>query len=702
MEAATIVAHADIEAAAAAIASALGGRRAGNGWKCHCPVPGHGKGRGDQNPSLSVWVENGRLMVRCHAGCPRRAVVEELRRRGLWPEADNGESRRIVAVYDYTDENGRLLHQTLRFEPKAFAQRAACPRGGGCPGVTKDGKPLCYRDDEGRWWHRSLDGVRTVLYRLPEVLAAVQAGQRVYIVEGEKDVESLRALGLVATTAPMGAGKWRPEYSEALRGAHVVIIPDRDEPGRRHAEQVARSLYGVAVSVKVLELPGDVVKDVSNWLQAGGTREELERLADEAPEWTPSAISVSDVDEIEPALPTPPPSPDPAAFHGLAGEVVEAFDPYTEADPVAVLAQFLVVFGNVIGRTAHVRVGADRHHGNLFVCLVGPSARGRKGSSWRLVAELFEAATPGYIAEHVANGLSSGEGLIWAVRDPVSEEDQGVADKRLLVVEEEFASPIRVMRREGNTLSPVLRRAWDGGVLRILTKNTPAKATGAHVSIIGHITSQELRRNLSETEAANGFANRFLWLWVHRSKLLPDGAEVPEEAYHRIVPKLRAAIEFASSVGAVQRSKEAAEAWRRVYPALTEVRPGLFGAVTSRAEAQVLRLGLLYALLDRSPVIRLAHLRASLALWEYAEASARYIFGDATGDAIADEILEALRQSPDGLTRTQVRDIFQRNVPGHRIDRAIATLLELGLVEQRQEAGQRGRPATKLVAVSTT
>lgn len=622
---------------------------------------------------------------------------------GLWPANGTQEKApgRVIAVYNYVDEDGRLLHQTLRFEPKGFAQRAVCPRGGGCPGTTHDGKSLCYQDDEGRWWHRSLDGVQTVLYRLPEVLAAARAGQRIYVVEGEKDVESLRALRLVATTNPMGAGKWQESYSKALRGAHVVIIPDKDSPGRRHAEHVARSLYGVAASVRVLELPGDV-KHVSEWLAAGGTREELERLVDQAPEWTPPAVRVSDAEEAEPALPTPPPRPDPAAFHGLAGEVVEAFDPYTEADPVGLLAQFLVVFGNVIGQTAHIRVGADRHYGNLFACLVGPSARSRKGSSWRLVAELFEAAAPGYIADHVAGGLSSGEGLIWAIRDPVSEEDQGVADKRLLVVEEEFASPIRVMRREGNTLSPVLRRAWDGGVLRVLTKNSPAKATGAHVSIIGHITAQELRRNLSETEAANGFANRFLWLWVHRSKLLPDGAEVSEEVYHRLVPKLRAAIEFAGTVGAVPRSPEAAEAWRRVYPALTEVRPGLFGAVTSRAEAQVLRLSLLYALLDRSPVIRLAHLRASLALWEYAEDSARYIFGDATGDAVADEILEALRRSPDGLTRTQVRDLFQRNAPGHRIDRAVATLLELGLIEQRQETGQCGRPATKLIAVRTT
>ena len=210
------------------------------------------------------------------AGCSPEAILKAL---GLDGEEDgSSRTRRIVATYDYVDAEGRLLFQVVRFEPKHFLQRR--------------------RDGNGGWiWN--LDGVAPVLYRLPEALAAARHGGRVFVCEGEKDANNVRALGLVATTAPMGAGKWRDSYSEALRGAHVVILPDKDEPGRKHAEQVARSLHGVAASVKVLELPGDGVKDVSDWLAAGGTREELERLADEAPEWAPPANEPLPEDEDE-------------------------------------------------------------------------------------------------------------------------------------------------------------------------------------------------------------------------------------------------------------------------------------------------------------------------------------------------------------------------------------------------------------------
>jgi hypothetical protein len=134
----------------------------------------------------------------------------------------------------------------------------------------------------------------------------------------------------------------------------------------------------------------------------------------------------------------------------------------------------------------------------------------------------------------VLHGLSSGEGLIYAVRDRVDGEnkkgetvvfDQGVEDKRLLVLEAELAGVLKVMSREGNTLSPVIRQAWDDGALQTLTKNSPMKATEAHVSIIGHITRAELLRHLTETETANGFANRFIWIMVRRSKKLPFGGE---------------------------------------------------------------------------------------------------------------------------------------------------------------------------------
>lgn len=262
------------------LAEALGGRRAGAGWLAHCPVPGHGKGRGDVNPSLSIGEDNGKVLVKCMAGCSQADVIAALRRRNLWPGAEpEGSSHRIIATYDYVDAEGRLLFQVVRFEPKGFRQRRPDGKGG---------------------WVWNLNGVEPVLYRLPDVLAAVKAGQRVYVCEGEKDADNLRALGFVATTAPMGAGKWRSEYAEALRGAHVVILPDKDAPGRKHAQQVARSMQGVAASVRVLELPG-AGKDVSDWLAAGGTREALEAMANRAPEhgkppdWTPVLVRASEV-----------------------------------------------------------------------------------------------------------------------------------------------------------------------------------------------------------------------------------------------------------------------------------------------------------------------------------------------------------------------------------------------------------------------
>jgi Protein of unknown function (DUF3987) len=207
-------------------------------------------------------------------------------------------------------------------------------------------------------------------------------------------------------------------------------------------------------------------------------------------------------------------------------------EPHSEADPVALLGSLLCACGNAIGRGAHFRVGADVHHLKLFVAFVGRSSKARKGMSWGFVRGEMEQVDPTWAQDRVKSGLSSGEGLIHFVRDRVEGEDkrgelvvhdEGVEDKRLLVVEPELAGLLKTMSREGNTVSPVLRQAWDGAPLQTLTKNSPAKATNSHISVIGHITSDELLRDLRQTEAANGFANRFLWLLVKRSKVLPFG-----------------------------------------------------------------------------------------------------------------------------------------------------------------------------------
>jgi hypothetical protein len=390
-----------------------------------------------------------------------------------------------------------------------------------------------------------------------------------------------------------------------------------------------------------------------------------------------------------------PPSPGwPAplgadAYYGITGEVVRTIEPATEADPAALLVTFLVMAGNCIGRGPHALAEADRHGLNLFAVIVGDTAKGRKGTSKGRLLDLFQRADPEWAStEHVVSGLSSGEGLIWAVRDRRG-EDEGVADKRLLAVEAEFAATLKVLTREGNTLSPLVRLAWDTGNLRSLTKNSPAVATGAHISILAHITRDELLRHLTETEAGNGFANRFLFVLARRSRILPFGGEPP--AYGALVSRLRAALEAARSVGRLGWAACGAARWEAVYPALTDGEPGLLGAVTARAEAQVLRLAALYAVLDGSSEIRAPHLAAALAVWRYCRDSAAAIFGDATGDHVADRIMEALRQEPEGLTRTDISALFARHVSQPRIDAALALLRRLGRASGERSQG-RGRP----------
>jgi hypothetical protein len=334
---------------------------------------------------------------------------------------------------------------------------------------------------------------------------------------------------------------------------------------------------------------------------------------------------------------------------------------------------------------------------------VGDTSKGRKGMSWGYPRELMRAADERWIDERVLHGLSSGEGLIYAVRDRLEGEnkkgepvvfDEGVEDKRLLVLEAELAGVLKVMSREGNTLSPVIRQAWDDGALQTLAKNSSMKATEAHVSIIGHITKAELLRHLTETEAANGF----VWLMVRRSKELPFGGEWHKVDIAPLVRRLSSALEFGSAPVLVTWGDSARDIWREVYGPLSEGKVGLFGAVVGRAEAQVMRLAALYAVMGESHEIEGEHLLAALALWDYSEKSARYIFGDATGDPVADQIFNALRAAgKDGMTRTEISNLFGRNMSSERISQALSLLLVARRV-RRKTHKTGGRQAEKWFA----
>ncbi len=377
------------------------------------------------------------------------------------------------------------------------------------------------------------------------------------------------------------------------------------------------------------------------------------------------------------------------ALYGLAGEIVKAIDPYTEADPVAILTNLLVGFGNIIDRGPYFRVEETKHFTNLFAVYVGATSKGRKGQSWSTPRRVLEAVDPQWARKKVTSGLSSGEGLIAEVSD---DRDDDTTDKRLLLIEEEFAQVLKQMKREGNVLSPIIRDAWDGKDLHPLTKNNPIRATEPHISVIGHITRDELLRHLSETEMGNGFANRFLWFMVARSKVIANPMGVPHEMLESLADRLASAIECARTMGEMKRDGTANAYWASIYEGLSDGKPGLVGAVTSRAEAQVLRLSMIYALLDLSQVIRFEHLDAALALWEYSEASVKLIFGDSLGDPVADKILTSLKQR-GSMSETEIRDLFGRNRSHAEIYRALEPLRQNGLAAP-ETFRTNGRPVT--------
>jgi hypothetical protein len=383
-----------------------------------------------------------------------------------------------------------------------------------------------------------------------------------------------------------------------------------------------------------------------------------------------------------------------AALHGPAGEFVALVEPHTEADPAALLAQLLVAFGAAAGRHSYLTVEASRHYPNEFVVLVGASGKGRKGSSWDHVESLLARVDPSLTEDRVASGLSSGEGLIAEVCDTTSELDNGTPkDKRLLVLEPEFAQVIKVLAREGNTLSPVIRNAWDGKRLQTLVRNSPLRASDAHISIVGHITRDELLRYLNATELANGFFNRFLLIGVRRSKLLPFGGNLAPSQLDQLRGQLAAALDAARADRELSFTADARERYAAIYERLSAARPGLFGAATGRAEAHTLRLALIYALLDRATAIDLPHLEAALEVWRYAHNSTRWVFGDTLGDPTADEIWALAKQRRDGISRTEVRDLFSRNKKAREIDRALTALIDAGRLDRPQRRDGAGRPA---------
>jgi hypothetical protein len=396
-----------------------------------------------------------------------------------------------------------------------------------------------------------------------------------------------------------------------------------------------------------------------------------------------------------PRLGDSPPPFAPEAFHGIAGEFVDLVEPNTEACNEALLIQFLTVYGYIVGRGPHYIADGGRHTGSLFAVVVGDTSKARKGTSWNHVRRVFEEVDPDFMASNRASGLSSGKGLIYRIRDALEgygdkPGDPGVADKRLLVFEDEFARPLKVSDRQGSTLSTIVRSAWDGAPLQTLTRSNPLVSTDPHVGIVGHITKEELLAVLAKTDVDNGLANRHLWIYSKRSKRWPFGGD--DYDIEPLVRRLRASLAHAQRIERMLLDDGARELWSEMYETLSEPQPGTFGNVTARGEAQVMRLSLLYALLYKSNFIRTEHLQAAVAVWEYAKHSAAFIFDEAIADKTTRRILEALAAAGErGLNRTGISDALGRNVSSNEIQQVLAHQRRRGRVVRSREAGRGGR-----------
>jgi hypothetical protein len=394
----------------------------------------------------------------------------------------------------------------------------------------------------------------------------------------------------------------------------------------------------------------------------------------------------------------------PAALHGLAGDVVRAAMESTEGDPVGILTFFLVAFGNAAGPSAYHRVGDDEHGTALFAVIVGDSAKDRKGHSRTTPLRLMKQADPDWYGR-VVKGLSSGEGLIWAVRDPIEKTgrdgaieiiDEGVRDKRLLAVEPEFGRVLSTKERSGNTLTAIMRDAWDRGqTLGALTK-TPYKATGAHISIYGNITESDLRENMAGVDIMNGFANRIAWFVVTRARVAARLPIMPDELFFDLVSRIQSALAFARTAGEIDFTAEAWPIWEQAYARFAQRSSGLVESLTARGDPITLRLALIYALLDECDAIHPVHLKAALAVWSHAQASVQYLFGTLTGNPIADRILALLHDGIE-MTQTEISNALGTHVKAAAMAAAIHHLKLTGrIVEERlRPAGGTGRTATR-------
>ncbi len=604
----------------------------------------------DSSPSLSIKTGvDDRVVLKCHAGCSIDEIVLALNltMSDLFEPTERSSGHgHVIASYDYFLADGTPALRVLRYTPKTFLQQHW----------------------DGHCWQWGAKYAPKVLYRLPQVLAECNREGTVWVAEGEKDVAALERAGVVATCNAGGAGKFLNQHAEQLRGASsVVIVADKDKAGFDHAQKVADELTSVGIAHKIVEAVAG--KDAADHLSAGHGLVEFSPVTDldryksgSTDEMTNAPAMPEGFELWTPGQVAPRPKPAPEMFHGPIGAfALEAAD-HTEADPVAIFAQALTMFGVAANRSAYVLAGNAQHPAALFALIVGATSKGKKGTALAVADTLMKRIEPTISEARRFSGFGSGEAIIDALAGGSSAASTG--DTRALIVESEFSGLLAASGRHGSTISETIRNAWDGQPLRNRARGSGnIAATDYHLGAIGHITAGEWKAKVTNVDLSNGMANRWLYFFAERGQLHPDGGNVPSVVFDRHAQILKDNLRTAWTRTEMRRTPEASELWAQVYVELAaDDPPGALGTVISRADAQTLRLSLTLALADGSRVIGAEHVAAAVAVWNYCRASAAHLVGDSTGSSDADRLLDALRDAGDeGLDATAQQAVFSRH-----------------------------------------
>jgi hypothetical protein len=388
------------------------------------------------------------------------------------------------------------------------------------------------------------------------------------------------------------------------------------------------------------------------------------------------------------------------AFYGLAGELINEISKHSEASRAALLFQFLILMGNIFGDKFYKPIGGSNIHTNEFCLIIGDTSKARKGTGLKAISFFIKKVWKELFTKRIFNGLSTGEGIIWSLRDPIYETrenkqgeiktklvDPGNPFKSAVFIEQEFSKLLKVGNRDTNNVTEVLRAAWDLEILQSLSKTQPAKASNTFISLIGHITSDEFLKCISQVDRFNGFLNRFLFCHSYRDKIISNPINFEVLASHLSSMTdlycLKSFIDHSNQTE-IKLSNEAQTWWDKFYNEYGSSPDGLYPEVKARTENHIIKIAMIYALLDKSYVIEVDHLKAGKAVVSYSNDTIDYIFTkqDKRESNNEKKILEFIKLKGGKVSRTTISyELFFKKAKADQINFYREKLTSLGKIE---------------------